>query len=104
MIFKTGIKILPISILIFSIYSISHLQLANAQIENWMRYYDPGQKFTFLHPPNWVVNTTHNDITGFTEAILMNPNSTRMKVSVIYTPKDSLLDSNTGNQWSCQEH
>ena len=88
---------MPITILIFSIYSISHLQLGNAQIENWKRYYDPGQKFTFLHPPNWVVNTTtHNDVTGFTEVILVNPNSTRMKVSVIYTPKDSLLDSNTG--------
>ena len=97
MIFKTGIRILPISILIFSIYSISHLQLGNAQIENWKRYNDPGQKFTFLYPPTWVVNSTrHNDINGFTEVILTNPNSTRMKVSVIYTPKDSLLDSNTG--------
>ena len=97
MIFKTGIRILPIAILIFSIYSISHLQLANAQVGNWKRYNDPGQKFTFLYPPNWVVNSTrHNDINGFTEVILTNPNSTRMKVSVIYTPKDSLLDSNTG--------
>jgi hypothetical protein len=97
MIFKKIIRILPISILIFSIYSISHLQLANAQIENWKRYNDPGQKFTFLYPPNWVVNSTrHNNINGFTEVILTNPNSTRMKVSVIYTPKDSLLDSNTG--------
>jgi hypothetical protein len=83
---------LPITILIFSIYSISHLLLGNAQIENWKRYYDPGKKFTFLHPPNWVVNTTtHNDVTSFTEVILVNPNATRMKVSVIYTPKDSLL-------------
>ena len=98
MIFKIGSKILPISLLIFSIYSISHLhlQLGNAQIENWKRYNDPGQKFTFLYPPTWVVNSTrHNDINGFTEVILTNPNSTRMKVSVIYTPKDSLLDSNT---------
>jgi hypothetical protein len=88
---------LYIAILIFSVYSISHLQLGNAQIENWKRYYDPGKKFTFLYPPNWVVNsTTHNDINGFTEVILVNPNSTRMKVSVIYTPKDSLMDSNTG--------
>jgi hypothetical protein len=97
MIFKTTIRILPMSILIFSIYSISYLQLGNAQIENWKRYNDPGQKFAFLYPPSWVVNSTrHNDITGFTEVILTNPNSTRMKVSVIYTPKDSLLDSNTG--------
>jgi len=96
MIFRTGIRILSISILIFSIYSTSHLQLGNAQIENWKRYYDPGKKFSFLYPPNWVVNSTHNDITGFTEAILTNPNSTRTKVSVIYDPNDSLLDSNAG--------
>jgi hypothetical protein len=99
MIFKVGIKILLILLLIFSIYSISHLhlQLGNAQIENWKRYNDPGQKFTFLYPPTWVVNSTrHNNINGFTEVILTNPNSTRMKVSVIYTPEDSLLDSNTG--------
>jgi hypothetical protein len=97
MIFNIGIKILSISLLIFSINSISHLQLGNAQIENWKRYNDPGQKFTFLYPPTWVVNSTrHNDVNGFTEVVLTNPNSTRMKVSVIYTPKDSLLDSNAG--------
>ena len=88
---------MPTAILIFSIYSISHLQLGNAQIENWKGYNDPGQKFTFLYPPNWVVNSTrHNDLNGFTEVILTNPNSTRMKVSLFYTTKDSLLDSNTG--------
>ena len=97
MILKTSISILPISILIFSIYSISLLQLGNAQIENWKRYNDPGQKFTFLYPPTWVVNSTrHDNVNGFTEVILKNPNLTRMKVSVIYTPKDSLLESNTG--------
>src|ERR1051326_6538644 len=97
MILKTTIRILPISILIFSIFSSSHSQLSNAQIENWKRYNDSGQKFTFLYPPSWVVSSTrHNDINGFTEVILTNPNSTRMKVSVIYTPEDSLLDSNTG--------
>jgi hypothetical protein len=97
MIFKTSIRVLPISILIFSIYSISHLQLGNAQIENWKRYYSPDQKFTFLHPPNWVVNSRHDDINGFTEVTLTNPNSTRMKVSLTYVPKDSLLSSDTGN-------
>jgi hypothetical protein len=97
LIFKTGIKILPTAILIFFIYSVSHLQLGNAQVENWKRYNDPGQKFTFLYPPTWVVNsTTHNNINGFTEVIVTNPNSTRMKVSVIYDPSDSLLYSDTG--------
>ena len=97
MILKTSTRILHISILIFSIYSISLLQLGNAQIENWKRYNDPGQKFTFLYPPTWVVNSTrHDNVNGFTEVILKNPNLTRMKVSVIYTPKDSLLESNTG--------
>jgi hypothetical protein len=90
------LRILSISTLIFSIYSISHLQLGYGQIVNWKRYYDPGKKFSFLHPPNWVVNTRHVDISGFTEVTLTNPNSTRMKVSVIYTPKDAFLDSNAG--------
>ena len=97
MIFKAGIRVLFISVLILSVYWISYLQLGNAQIENWKRYDDPGRKFTFLYPPTWTVNSTrHDNINGFTEVILTNPNSTRMKVSVLYTPKDSLLESDTG--------
>jgi hypothetical protein len=96
MIFKTGMRILPISILVLSVYSICDLQLGNAQTENWKRYVDPGQKCTFLYPPNWVINSTHNNINGYTEATLTNPNATRMKVSVIYNPKDSSLDPNKG--------
>ena len=83
--------------LIFSIYSIGDLQLGNAQIENWKRYNDPGKKFTFLHPPNWVVNTkTCSMLLVLPRDSSTNPNSTRMKVSIVYTPKDSFLDSNTG--------
>lgn len=93
---RTVLSILSISILIFSTYSVSHLQLGYGQVVNWKRYYDPGKKFSFLHPPNWIVKTRHVDISGFTEVTLTNPNSTRMKVSVIYTPKDAFLDSNTG--------
>lgn len=97
MIFKAGIRVLFISVLILSVYWISYLQLGNAQTENWKRYDDPGRKFTFLYPPTWTVNSTRHDNTnGFTEVILTNPNSTRMKVSVLYTPKDSLLESDTG--------
>ena len=97
MIFKGGIRVLFISVLILSVYWISYLQLGNAQTENWKRYDDPGRKFTFLYPPTWTVNSTRHDNTnGFTEVILTNPNSTRMKVSVLYTPKDSLLESDTG--------
>jgi hypothetical protein len=97
MIFKAGIRVLFISVLILSVYWISYLQLGNARTENWKRYDDPGRKFTFLYPPTWTVNSTRHDNTnGFTEVILTNPNSTRMKVSVLYTPKDSLLESDTG--------
>ena len=96
MTFSTWFRNLIISLLVLSIYSISYLEVGNAQVENWKRYDDPGKKFTFLHPPNWVVNTRHIDISGFTEVTLTNPNSTRMKVSVIFTPKDAFLDSNTG--------
>ncbi|CAN5588364.1 hypothetical protein BH18THE1_BH18THE1_00980 [soil metagenome] len=84
-----------IFILIFSIYSIGHLPLGNAQIENWKRYNDPEQKFTFLYPPNWVINSTYNDANGIMEVILMNPNSNRMKVLIAYIPNDPLLFSDT---------
>ena len=83
--------------MIFSVYSISESQLGHAQTENWKKYNDPGQKFTFLYPPDWVVNgTRHNNVNGYTEVTLTNPNSTRMKVSVIYNPKDSSLDPSNG--------
>ena len=93
---KTRFTILFISILVFVICSTNQLQLGNGQIESWKKYDDPDKRFTFSHPPNWVVITTHIDASGFTEVTLTNPNSTRMKVSVVYTPKDSFLDSNTG--------
>jgi hypothetical protein len=95
MIRNTGIRFLSISILIFSIYSVAHLPLGNAQIENWNRYNDPDHKFTFLHRPNWAINRMHNDDNGYTEVILLNPNSIRMKVSIIYIPNDPLLVSKT---------
>jgi len=72
------------------------LELANAQTQNWKSFNDPGQKFTFLYPPTWIANSTHNNVNGYTEAILVNPNSSRMKVSIIYTPKDSSLFSDSG--------
>jgi hypothetical protein len=78
------------SLLVFSIYSIIDLQLSAGQVVNWKRYYDPGKKFSFLNPPEWVVNTRHVDTSGFTEVTLTNPNSSRMKVLVVYTPEDAL--------------
>jgi hypothetical protein len=96
MTFKTCYTLFFICILVFVIYSSHQLHSGNGQIVNWKRYNDPGKKFSFLHPPNWIVNTRHVDSSGFTEVTLTNPNSTRMKVSVIYTPKDAFLDSNTG--------
>jgi len=88
-----GLRILFIFILIFSVYPITHLPVSTGQVPTWTRYYDPGKRFSFSHPPNWNVSTSHLDNSGFTEVTLSNPNSTRMKVSVIYTPKDSYLDS-----------
>jgi hypothetical protein len=96
MTFKTCFTIFAIFILIFVIYPTNQLQLVNGQIESWKKYEDPGKRFTFFHPPNWVVNTSHVDATGFTEVTLTNPNSTRMKISVVYTPKDSFVYSNIG--------
>ena len=96
MTFAINFTTLFISALVFSIYSISQLEFGYAQIENWKRYDDPNKKFSFSHPPNWVINTRHVDTSGFTEVTLTDTNSTRMKVSVIFTPNDALLDSNTG--------
>jgi len=35
-----------------------------------------------------MINSSHNNYNGYTEAIVVNPNSSRMKISVIYVPKD----------------
>ena len=85
-----------IAVLILSTYLISSLQPGNGQTVNWKRYDDPGQRFTFSYPSNWVINSTHNNDNGYTEASLTNPNSSRMKVSVTYNAKDSSLHSDTG--------
>lgn len=69
---------------------------SNAQLENWKKYLDPGQKFSFSYPSNPVIKSTHDNITGTTEAILSNPNSTRMQISVLYNPNDPLLHSKGG--------
>ena len=78
-----------------SVYSISNLHEVNAQINNWKKYSDPGQKFNFAYPPNWEVKGTHDNTTGTTEVILNDPNSTRTQVSMLYNPNDSLLNSKT---------
>ena len=89
-------RTLFISVLVSSIYSVSQFEFGYGQTENWKRYDDAGRKFSFLYPPNWVVDTRRVDASGFTEVTLIDPNSTRTRVSVIFTPKDALLDSNTG--------
>jgi hypothetical protein len=93
---KIATWILCITILVFSVYSNSNLNSAKAQIDNWKKYSDPGQKFSFLSPHNWVIKSKHDSVTGTTEVILENPNSTRTQVSVLYNPNDLLLNSKTG--------
>jgi hypothetical protein len=82
-------------LLLLSVYSISNLHEVNAQINNWKKYSDPGQKFSFSYPPNWAVKGTHDNITGTTEVILNDPNSTRSQVSILYNPNEALLNSKT---------
>ena len=93
---RTCIRIFPIVIIVFSIYSINHLQLGNAQVEDRKTYFDVNRKFSFLYPSDWTVNSTHNDFNGYTEVTLVNPHSMRMKISLLYIPNDPLLDSKTG--------
>ena len=94
--FKIAIWIFCISLLLFSICSAIHLNSAKAQIDNWKKYSHSGQKFNFLYPPNWVIKTTHDNITGTTEVILENPNSTRGQISILYNPNEPTLNSKTG--------
>lgn len=88
--------VFSILILILSVYAIIELQSSFAQIDNWKKYNDPGNKFSFSYPANWNATTRHLDDSGFTEVTLLNPNSTRMKISIVYTPRDALLDSTSG--------
>ena len=88
--------ILCATILLFSVYSNTYLPSAKAQIANWKKYTAPGQKFNLLHPPNRGVKGKHDNITGTTEVILENHNSTKAQVSILYNPYDALLKSKTG--------
>ncbi len=94
--FKIVTWIFCFTLLLFSVYSTIHLNSANAQFDSWKKYSDSAQKFNFLYPPNWVIKTTHDNITGTTEVILENPNSTRAHVSVLYNPNEPTLNSKTG--------
>ena len=94
--FKIAIWIFCISLLLFSICSAIHLNSAKAQIDNWKKYSHSSQKFNFLYPPNWVIKTTHDNITGTTEVILENPNSTRGQIAILYNPNEPTLNSKTG--------
>ncbi len=85
-----------ITMSLFSAYSTINLNSAIAQIDNWKKYSDSSQKFYFLYPPNWEIKTTHDNITGTTEVVLANPNSTREHVSVLYNPNEPTLNSKTG--------
>ena len=85
-----------VGLLVLFVFASHSLQLGNAQTGNWKKYEDPGKRFSFYYPPTWMLNSTHNDANGFTEVSLTNPNSSRMKVSLTFTPKDSSLHSDAG--------
>ena len=94
--FKIASWILCVTILLFSVHSTIHLDSAKAQIDNWKKYSDSAQKFNFFYPHNWSVKMTHDNITGTTEVILENPNSTRGQISMLYNPNEPTLSSKTG--------
>ena len=94
--FKIVTWIFCITILLFSIYSTIHLNSATAQIGNWKKYSNTAIKFKFFYPPNWSIKTTHDNITGTTEVILVNPNSTRAQISILHNPNEPTLSSKTG--------
>ena len=94
--FKIASWILCVTILLFSVHSTIHLDSVKTQIDNWKKYSDSAQKFNFFYPPNWSVKMTHDNITGTTEVILENPNSTRGQISMLYNPNEPTLSSKTG--------
>ena len=94
--FKIATWIFCITILLISVYTAFNLNSAKAQVDNWKKYSDPAQKFNFLYPYNWAIKITHDNITGTTEVILENPNSTRAQVSILYNPNEPTLSSKTG--------
>ena len=94
--FKIATWIFCITILLISVYTAFNLNSAKLQVDNWKKYSDPAQKFNFLYPYNWAIKITHDNITGTTEVILENPNSTRAQVSILYNPNEPTLSSKTG--------
>lgn len=87
---------LPILLMIISSCVFSSLYTAHAHIDNLKKYVDPGQKFMLLYPNHWFAGDTHDNVTGTTDLKLRDPNSTRLSISVLYSPNDPLLDTNTG--------
>ena len=88
--------VLSIVLMISSSCVFSSLYSAHAQIDDLKKYIDPGQKFMLLYPDHWFAEDTHDNVTGTTELKLRDPNSTRLSISVLYSPNDPLLDSKTG--------
>jgi len=74
----------------------SSLYSAHAQTDNLKKYTDPGQKFMLLYPDHWFSGDAHDNVTGTTELKLRDPNSSRLSISVLYSPNDPLFHSKTG--------
>jgi hypothetical protein len=49
----------------------------------------------FLYPDHWFAVDTHDNVTGTTEVKLSDPKSTRLSISVLYSPNDPLFQSKT---------
>lgn len=84
-------------LLLVLLYSYNSIHLIKAQTLGWKSYPDPGHKFSFSYPADWLVKNKHDNITGSSEVILSKPNSTRTQVSILYNANDTLLiNSKTG--------
>lgn len=62
-----------------------------AQVLSCKKFSESDHKFRFFYPPDWQIRSRHDDITGSSEVILINPNSGRTQVSILYNPNDALL-------------
>jgi len=83
------LAILQVGFLVLSIYSVGSLQSSTAQVQYWQKYTDPGRKFTFLYPPNWIVNKSRNNPGESID--ITNPDFNRTKITVRYIVNDNTL-------------
>ena len=69
--------------------------MAHAQIDDSKKYIDSWPEIYASIPQPSGCCSTYDNVTGTTELKLRDPNSTRLSISVLYSPNDPLFHSKT---------